>query len=88
MWGGSGEAVSKPRNLAVCGPGSTAISANASYFLQHGHVEGSFKEPMRPAFSGNAGVPPAATKQIKESKRQSKQDDAKTCHTNGGMVVL
>jgi hypothetical protein len=39
-------------------------------------------------FAGNAGVPLAAAKQMKESKSQSKQDDAKTCHTIGAKVVL
>jgi hypothetical protein len=56
--------------------------------LQHGQVEDSFKEQMRLAFAGNAGVPPAAAKQMKESKSQSKQDDAKTCHTTAAKIVL
>jgi hypothetical protein len=39
-------------------------------------------------FAGSAGVSPAAAKQMKESKSQSKQDDAKRCHTTGAKVVL
>jgi hypothetical protein len=51
-------------------------------------MEGSLEEPMCLAFAGNAGVPPAAAKQMKESKSQSKQDDAKTCNTAGAREVL
>jgi hypothetical protein len=45
---------------------------NAAYYLQLGYVKGSLESPMCLAFAGNAGVPPAAAKQMKESKRQSK----------------
>jgi DNA-binding NarL/FixJ family response regulator len=61
---------------------------NAAYYLQHGQVEDSLKEQMRLAFAGNAGVPPAAAKQMKKSKRQLKQDDAKRCRTTGARVML
>jgi hypothetical protein len=68
--------------------GSAGETPNAAYYLQPGHVKGSLGSPTRLAFAGNAGVPPAAAKQMKESKSQSKQDDAKTCHTTGAKVVL
>jgi hypothetical protein len=65
-----------------------AETANAAYYLQHGQVEDSLKAPMRLAFAGTAGVPPAAAKKMKESKRQSKQADARTGYPTGARVVL
>jgi DNA-binding NarL/FixJ family response regulator len=52
--------------------GSAGVLHNAAYYLQHGQAEDSLKEQMRLAFDGNAGVPPAAAKQMKKSKSQSK----------------
>jgi hypothetical protein len=65
-----------------------AETVNAAYYLKPGHVEGSLEAPMRLTFAGTAGVPPAAAKQMKESKSQSKQADARTCDTTGARVVL
>jgi hypothetical protein len=44
--------------------------------------------PMSLAFAGTAGVPPAAARQIRESKSQLKQAGARTFHTTRARVAL
>jgi hypothetical protein len=89
MWSGSPDPVAKLWKLFILRfPGSAGVSPNAAYYLRHGQGEDNLKEQMRLAFAGSAGVPPAAAKQMKKSKSQSKQDDAKTCRTTGARVML